>query len=297
MEGKAGDLGDPDIKPNSPAIPEAATGDLPARDDPDTASDPDDAFDRLLQDQIARSSDLMRQALALQGRTEQQIARARAETDRRLDQERQQQRAVLTAVAAQVTDLRVALDLLAQRLDDALAATSPAQRRSAKPTASAPPNQSPVEETFDQASATAARADAAVSGAPLAAVADDQPTPPPQTAEPPTSVTNVTVADGTPLIEPHAADAAGATHQMTVLVHGVPRAAAALSLQRHLAALPHVEGVEAREYAEGILRLQVTTRQPLALDDLQTWEGGTGLEPVHVQPDVIEVRLPGAVGF
>jgi hypothetical protein len=88
----------------------------------------------------------------------------------------------------------------------------------------------------------------------------------------------------------------GTPHKMTVLVQGVPRAAAALSLQRHLAALPHVEGVEAREYAEGVLRLQVTSGGPLTLDDLRGWDGGSGLEPVHVQGDVIEVRLPGAAG-
>ena len=51
------------------------------------------------------------------------------------------------------------------------------------------------------------------------------------------------------------------------------------------------------EYAEGILRLQVTARRPLALDDLRAWDGGADLAPVHVQEDVIEVRLPGAQGF
>ena len=36
---------------------------------------------------------------------------------------------------------------------------------------------------------------------------------------------------------------------------------------------------------------------PSTIDDLATWDGGAGLEPVHVQEDVIEVRLPGATGF
>ncbi|MGI8642627.1 MAG: hypothetical protein ACR2LS_00725 [Thermomicrobiales bacterium] len=81
---------------------------------------------------------------------------------------------------------------------------------------------------------------------------------------------------------------------VTVLVHGVPRAATALSLQRHLAQLDHVSGVEAREYAEGVLRLQVTSTHPLQFDDLETWEDGQGIEPVHVHADIIEVRLPGA---
>lgn len=82
-----------------------------------------------------------------------------------------------------------------------------------------------------------------------------------------------------------------------VLVHGVPRAAAALSLQRHLHGLEYVDSVEAREYAEGILRLQVTANRELALDDLRSWDGGEELVPVTVKHDVIEVRLPGAQGF
>ncbi len=85
-------------------------------------------------------------------------------------------------------------------------------------------------------------------------------------------------------------------HITMVLVHGVPRAATALSLQRHLAALDHVESVEAREYAEGILRLQVVASPPLRLDDITRWEAAPGLEPLHVLDDVIEVRLPGTFG-
>jgi hypothetical protein len=32
--------------------------------------------------------------------------------------------------------------------------------------------------------------------------------------------------------------------------------------------------------------------RPLQLDDLRGWPDGTGLEPVHVRDDLIEVRLP-----
>ena len=77
-----------------------------------------------------------------------------------------------------------------------------------------------------------------------------------------------------------------------VLVHGVPRATTALSLKRFLEGLPQVSGVEPREYAEGILRLHVTCVRPLQIDDLRGWPDGTGMEPVHVRDDLIEVRLP-----
>ena len=83
---------------------------------------------------------------------------------------------------------------------------------------------------------------------------------------------------------------------VTVLVHGVPRAATALSLQRHLANLPHVDGVEAREYAEGVLRLHVMVMPALHFHDVEDWadEDGARLESVHIQDDVLELRLPSA---
>jgi hypothetical protein len=87
-----------------------------------------------------------------------------------------------------------------------------------------------------------------------------------------------------------------AARPVAVVVHGVPRAAAALALQRHLSGLPQVEAVEAREYAAGVLRLHVLARAPLALADLRGWDGGATLEPVNVLPDVVEVRLPVATG-
>jgi len=105
----------------------------------------------------------------------------------------------------------------------------------------------------------------------------------------PTSTVGSDDPDATPV------DVDGEFRSVTVLVHGVPRAATALSLQRHLAGLPHVDGVEAREYAEGVLRLQVMVMPELRMDDLQSWhdEDGATLEPIHVQDDVLEVRLPG----
>jgi hypothetical protein len=84
---------------------------------------------------------------------------------------------------------------------------------------------------------------------------------------------------------------------MIMLVHGVPRAATALSLQRYLAQLGQVETVEPREYAGGVLRLHVAVREPVSVEDLRGWKEGAGFEPVHARHDLIEVRLPGASGF
>ncbi|HEY7037131.1 MAG TPA: hypothetical protein VH482_37770 [Thermomicrobiales bacterium] len=86
-------------------------------------------------------------------------------------------------------------------------------------------------------------------------------------------------------------DTAPATNATIVLVHGVPRATTALSLKRYLEGLSHVGAVEPREFAEGILRLEVSGARPLAFDDLRSWSEGDSLEPIHLRDDLVEVRL------
>ena len=77
----------------------------------------------------------------------------------------------------------------------------------------------------------------------------------------------------------------------TLLVHGVPRATTALSLKRYLEGLSQVHSVEPREYAEGVLRLQVSSDRPVGLDELRGWPDVTTLEPVSVSDEFVEVRL------
>jgi len=82
------------------------------------------------------------------------------------------------------------------------------------------------------------------------------------------------------------------TSTTTVLVHGVPRATTALSLKRYLEGLAQVNSVEPREYAEGVLRLQVSAAAPIGLDEIRGWPEAQGMEAMTVQPDFVEVRLP-----
>jgi hypothetical protein len=77
----------------------------------------------------------------------------------------------------------------------------------------------------------------------------------------------------------------------TLLVHGVPRATTALSLKRYLEGLEQVHSVEPREYAEGVLRLQVSSERPVRLDDLRGWPEANALELVADRDDFVEVRL------
>jgi hypothetical protein len=78
----------------------------------------------------------------------------------------------------------------------------------------------------------------------------------------------------------------------TILVHGVPRATTALSLKRYLEGLAQVRAVEPREYAEGVLRLQVSSDGPIGMDELRGWPEASGMVPVSVDESFVEVKLP-----
>jgi len=188
-----------------------------------------ESFDRVIQENIARSAELLRQAAAERERAAREAAAARAELDRRTGE----QRATLVGLGADLAALQA------------------------------------------QAAALGERVAAAIDG-----IGGE---PAPGSAEP------VEAEVPSP-----------AVRRTTVILHGVPKAAAALSLQHYLAGLPDVDAVEAREYVAGVLRLQVDARAPLAVDDLRRWEGGGALEAVNVLPDLIELRFgdpaPGAGG-
>ncbi len=93
------------------------------------------------------------------------------------------------------------------------------------------------------------------------------------------------------------APAISAARSVDVLVHGVPRASVAISLQRYLKNLPGITTVETREFAEGVLRLGVITSNPagLALSDLTDWPDGGDLTVLHEHDSVLELSLCGSV--
>lgn len=75
------------------------------------------------------------------------------------------------------------------------------------------------------------------------------------------------------------------------IVHQVSKATVALSLQRYLGNLDTVAGVEAREFAEGVLRMQVTAHQPLTSGDLSSWTEGGSFTVLQMRPNVVELTL------
>jgi hypothetical protein len=70
----------------------------------------------------------------------------------------------------------------------------------------------------------------------------------------------------------------------------VPTAGAALSLQRFVAELPGVVAATTREYAAGLLRLEVRTRGPFDPANLLAWPGGV-LEVETRESDALVFQL------
>ena len=82
-----------------------------------------------------------------------------------------------------------------------------------------------------------------------------------------------------------------AEQPVSVVVHGVPSAREALSLQRFVASLPQVADVSAREFVGGVLRLDARVRERLQVAEFQTWGDAWGIEALTERPDVLELVL------
>jgi hypothetical protein len=78
---------------------------------------------------------------------------------------------------------------------------------------------------------------------------------------------------------------------VAVVVHGVPSAREALSLQRFVASLPQVADVSAREFVGGVLRLDARVRDRLEVAQFLTWADAQHVEALTERPDVLEMVL------
>ncbi len=85
-----------------------------------------------------------------------------------------------------------------------------------------------------------------------------------------------------------------ATSQVAIVVHNVPSAKLALSLQRYVGGLPQVSDVSAREFVGGMLRLDARVDGRLTMSQLEPWQNGRHLHRLTERPDVIEMALEEA---
>jgi len=78
---------------------------------------------------------------------------------------------------------------------------------------------------------------------------------------------------------------------VALVVHGVPSARAALSLQHFVASLPQVANVSAREFFGGVLRLDARVQDRLEAAQFLAWGDADSIEALTERSDVLELVL------
>jgi len=116
-----------------------------------------------------------------------------------------------------------------------------------------------------------------------------EPAPAPQPVQPSPAAEAVQ----TPIIEAPAAPK-GDPAKTTIIIHGISRPVVATGLQRYLLSKDGVISVEPREFAEGILRLQVRATTPITESLFTDWDDGEGMTVIQRLPQTVEIVLPTA---
>lgn len=261
-----------------------------------------ETFDLLIRDNVLRTGELLRQVAAEQGQSEQQRLAIQTQLDQRLAE----QRSTLTEIATGLAGLQANLVAIGERVAASLARLGEAP--SGVPVAAEPPagDQREVsgpseridEAIADRTEATTAPETLVQSGRWYSPGMSDSGTIQAANAAPAEIDSGrlpdqslVTATNGTA-----GKSTAPDRRTIDVIVHGVPKAATALSLQRYLQELQGVETVDVREYVSGVLRFQMVATE-FGPEDLLHWPGAGGLEAVTKGDHVLELRLVPADGF
>ena len=244
-----------------------------------------ESFDRIIGENIRRSGELMLETIALREEAQERerlTAQLEAERAAARIAEQERYRALFSGLIAEADRAQAELTALRSRLTDALTSITGGAPETASDT-DLQPESVPLDmrsETEATPGDDAAAPAPAASGEQSSSGSEDS-TPAPETG----TVSADEAGDGP------AGD--GAPRTLDVLVQGVPRAAVALSLQRYLNTLAYISEVETREFAEGILRLTVTTTNHagLADADLAAWPDGGTLVRGGETANVLELTL------
>lgn len=250
-----------------------------------------ESFDRIIGENIRRSGELMLETIALREEAQERerlTAQREAERDAARTAEQERYRALIGGLIAEADRAHDELTALRTRLADALSAitdrgepetASDAGHQTEPPSPDAQREMGP---SPDPETATPATAGAVSSSEQSHPESENRAL----AAEPDTGTNSASGGKNE-----RASD--GAPRTFDILVQGVPRAAVALSLQRYLNALPDISAVETREFAEGILRLTVTTTNQagLADSDLAGWSDGGALVRRGEAANVLELTL------
>jgi hypothetical protein len=239
-----------------------------------------ESFDRIIGENLRRMGEMMAETVALREQAAH-AAREREAIDKTVRQERERHRAMLQEALAEVRNAQPVIDAMVARLQGAISAIStadeapdadmamPSENADVEPEADVSPDPEPQVDPVSTAEESEEASTAAESPAEEAA------TPAPEEDLP----------------QPAEAPEAAAPVNLEVLAHGVASATIAIALQSMLRGVDAVTRVDAREFADGELRLHVACSGSIPDDILTGWLARNGGTLVSRNDSVIELSF------
>lgn len=203
------------------------------------------SFDKIIAENMRRTGEMMAETVALRERAASE-AKEREAADAAMRAEREQRRALLEGALGEVRNVQPMLASVAERLQEALdtIGSTPAE---SQPEAAVPAPHVQPEPAIEAVTPTSPEPERLTPDVPAMASPE-----PPAAKEPaaetpsktPESVEDISASDESPAT-------------IEILAHGVPSAATAIGLQQMLREIDVIRRVDAREFADGELRLHV----------------------------------------
>jgi hypothetical protein len=219
-----------------------------------------ESFDKIIAENLRRTGEMMAETVALREEAARE-ARTRETADAAIEDVRERYRALLQGALDDARRVQPVIDALTTRLEAALEAIT-AGEQGAIPVEVAPAAQVAAEPAPERLTPD------------VPDVATPQPEPPP--ADEPGIVSDATMKEGASVIhapdtKPRQPSPDEVSATIEILAHGVPSAALAIGLQQMLREIDAISRVEAREFADGELRLHLECTGDIPDESFTEW--------------------------
>lgn len=238
-----------------------------------------ESFDRIIAENMRRTGEMMAETVALREHAAQE-GRKRQEADKAIEAERERYRTLLEGVLAEVRTAQPVIDAMVSRLQIALDELDGSGETLATPE---PPVLAATDTIPEAPVVSEPEPERLTPDVPAVAI-PEQPEPS-HTGEPSPQPPE----RHEPVVEAQASDETPTT--IEILAHGVPSAATAIGLQQMLREIDVISRVEAREFADGELRLHLECTGNIPDESFTEWLGHNSGSLVSRNAKAIELSF------
>jgi hypothetical protein len=212
-----------------------------------------ESFDKIIAENLRRTGEMMAETVALREEAARE-ARKRETADAAIEEERDRYRALLQSALDEARSVQPVIEALTTRLQEALEAISPGEP-GAVPEAVSPAAQVAAEPAPER----------------LTPDVPDVATPGVPPVEKPGTISDDASVIQAPDTMPQLPSPGETSATIEILAHGVPSAALAIGLQQMLREIDAITRVEAREFADGELRLHLECSGEIPDESFTDW--------------------------